>query len=171
MGKMSGKEFTIGFLARVGGVKVQTIRYYEQIGLLPEPRRSPGNQRLYIEAHMDRLKFIRHGRALGFSLDQIRELLALSDDPKRPCDEIDAIARKHLGDVEGKIIRLEGLKAELGRMINECAGDRVSACWIIKVLSDHDLCLDDNHGLPSPKRSSGFAQAGAGGLGRKKTVP
>ena len=95
---------------------------------------------------MERLKFVRHSRALGFSLDQIRELLALSDDPKRPCDEIDAIARKHLEDVERKIIRLEGMKKELGRMVSECAGDKVSACRIIKVLSDHDLCIADDHG-------------------------
>jgi DNA-binding transcriptional MerR regulator len=143
---MSAAEFTIGFLARAGGVKVQTIRYYEQVSLLPEPRRSPGNQRLYTKAHMDRLKFIRHSRALGFSLDQIRELLALSENPKRPCDEIDAVARRHLEDVEGKIARLEGLKGELGRMISECAGGKVSACRIIKVLSDHDLCIVDDHG-------------------------
>ena len=143
---MSARECTIGILARAGGVKVQTIRYYEQVGLLPVPRRSPGNQRIYTKAHMDRLKFIRHSRALGFSLDQIRELLALSEDPKRPCDEIDAVARKHLDNVEGKIARLEGLKEELGRMISECAGGKVSACRIIKVLSDHDLCIADDHG-------------------------
>ncbi len=143
---MSYEEFTIGFLARAGDVKVQTIRYYEHIGLLPEPRRSPGNQRIYTVAHMDRIKFIRHSRALGFSLDQIRELLALSDDPKRPCDEIDSIARKHLEDVERKIARLEGLKKELARMVSECAGNKVSACRIIKVLSDHELCIADNHG-------------------------
>lgn len=75
------RGLSIGDLARRSGCKVQTIRYYEQIGLMPEPGRTSGNQRLYGEKQADRLAFIRHSRELGFPLEAIRELLELSDDP------------------------------------------------------------------------------------------
>jgi DNA-binding transcriptional MerR regulator len=88
---------TIGRVAQATGSKVQTIRYYEQIGLLPAPERSRGNQRLYDDRAVERLAFIRHARGLGFSLDAIRDLLDLADRPDRPCDEADAIARAQLG--------------------------------------------------------------------------
>lgn len=142
---MSEQEYSIGALAKAGGIKVQTVRYYEKIGILSEPYRSPGNQRRYTDGHMERLMFIRHGRSLGFSLDQIRGLLDLSDDPDRPCNEVDAIARLHLSDVRNKIARLRDLEKELKRMVRECSGGRVSGCRIIEVLSDHDLCLTDHH--------------------------
>lgn len=87
---------TIGTLAKKAGTKVQTIRYYEQIGLMYVPGRTEGGQRRYAETELDRLSFIRHSRQLGFSLDAIRELLHLSDHPDRPCDEADAIARRQL---------------------------------------------------------------------------
>lgn len=139
------KQFSIGAMARTGNCKVQTVRYYEQIGLLPKPRRNSGNQRVYSSLHHDRLKFIRHGRELGFSLDQIRQILVLSDEPAHSCKEVDRIARDHLRDVESKIERLQSLGVELKRMISECAGDRVGECRIVKVLSSHSLCLDSDH--------------------------
>ncbi len=142
---MSAKEKTIGWLARQTNTKVQTVRYYEDIGLMPVARRSEGNRRLYGQSHVDRLAFIRHSRELGFSLDQIRELLSLSDDPERPCHEIDAIAQVHLEDVQSKIARLQGFEKELNRMVCECAGGHVSGCRIIEVLSNHNLCLSDGH--------------------------
>ncbi len=142
---MTPKENTIGWLAKQTNTKVQTIRYYEQIGLMPVARRSEGNRRLYDQGHMERLAFIRHSRELGFSLDQIRELLSLSDDPDRPCHEIDAIAQMHLEDVQNKIARLRGFEKELKRMVCECAGGHVSGCRIIEVLSDHSLCLSEGH--------------------------
>jgi Cu(I)-responsive transcriptional regulator len=138
-------EYSIGQMARAGDCKVQTIRYYEQKGLLPEPQRTPGNQRIYSQAHYDRLRFIRHGRELGFSLDRIRQILDLSDDSTKPCATVDMIAREHLREVESKIERLQSMKGELQRMISECAGDRVSECRIVKVLADHDLCLTEDH--------------------------
>ncbi len=125
---------------------MQTIRYYEQIGLIPVAERSEGNQRFYRQRDLNRLNFIRHGRELGFSLEQIREILALSDDPGHSCSEVDAIARSHLSDVESKIRRLQGMKQELKRMIEQCAGDQVADCRIIEVLSDHKLCLHEKHG-------------------------
>jgi DNA-binding transcriptional MerR regulator len=138
-------EYSIGQMAQAGDCKVQTIRYYEQKGLLPEPRRTPGNQRVYTQAHYDRLRFIRHGRELGFSLSRIRQILGLSDDSGKPCATVDLIAREHLREIESKIQRLQSLKSELQRMISECAGNRVSECRIIQVLADHELCLTGDH--------------------------
>lgn len=135
--------YSIGQMAKAGKCKVQTIRYYEQIGLLPKPERSEGNQRIYLRRHMDRLGFIRHSRELGFPLDRIREILHLIDDPSRSCGEIDAIARSHLQEVESKIKRLQSMRKELRRMIDQCAGDKVADCRIVEVLSDHTLCLSD----------------------------
>lgn len=139
------EHYSIGQMASIGNCKVQTIRYYEQIGLLPEPERTPGNQRIYNQAHMDRLGFIRHSRELGFSLDRIKEILALSDDPAHSCETVDQIARRHLMEVESKIKRLQSMRKELRRMINQCNGNKVADCRIIEVLSNHQLCLLDKH--------------------------
>lgn len=93
------QAFSIGDLASRTGTKVETIRYYEKVGLLPAPARTGGNHRAYTRAHADRLAFIRHSRELGFSLESVRAILALSDDADRPCAEVDAIAREHLDAV------------------------------------------------------------------------
>lgn len=135
---------TIGSLAKRTGAKVQTIRYYEQIGLMPEPGRTAGGQRRYGPADQDRLAFIRHARQLGFSLDSIRELLTLSDHPDQPCSDADSIARRQLRHVEARIARLEALRGELRRMIAECAGGTVSDCRVLEVLRDHAECLTDH---------------------------
>jgi Cu(I)-responsive transcriptional regulator len=136
---MSGNEIGIGDLARRTGCKVQTIRYYEEIGLMPAPSRTAGNQRRYDERHVDRLAFIRHSRELGFSLPAIRELLSLSDRPEQPCDAVDQLARRQLEQVEQRMARLATLKSELERMIQQCAGGRVRDCRIIEALSDRTL--------------------------------
>lgn len=133
---MERPDLTIGELASRTGTKVQTIRYYEQIDLLPAPERSAGNQRRYTSGHLDRLAFIRHARELGFSLGAIRELLGLADRPEQPCDAVDRLARVHLEQVERRIVRLTMLKAELERMIAQCAGGRVRDCRVIEVLSE-----------------------------------
>lgn len=135
---------TIGKLGALAGVKVPTIRYYEQIGLLAEAERSAGNQRLYTRAALERLAFIRHARELGFALDSIRDLLSLSDRPDQPCAAADAIARAQLVEVESRIQRLIALKAELERMVVQCAGGRIADCRVIEVLSDHSLCAADH---------------------------
>lgn len=137
---------TIGRLAAETGCKIETIRYYERIGLLPSPERSPGGQRLYDWRARDRLMFIRHGRDLGFTLGAIRELLRLADDPDRSCADADAIARARLQEVDSRLVRLTALRAELQRMIAECQGERISHCRVIEVLADHRLCLADDHG-------------------------
>jgi DNA-binding transcriptional MerR regulator len=145
---MVSEKLAIGDLARRTGCKVQTIRYYEQIGLLPHPARTAGGQRRYGAAHLDRLLFIRHSRELGFSLDQIRSLLHLSDRPDRSCDDADRIARENLEAVRHRIRSLRVLEEELERMVAECRGGRVCDCRVIEVLSDHGKCLHDRHDTP-----------------------
>lgn len=132
---------SIGTLSRKTGTKVQTIRYYEQIGLLPEPERSQGGQRRYRSTDLGRLAFIRHARQLGFPLDAIRELLHLSDKPEQSCSDADSIARRQLKQVEQRILRLTALRTELKRMIRECTGDNVAECRVLEVLRDHSECL------------------------------
>ncbi len=143
---ISKKLILIGDLAKAADCDVQTIRYYEKIGLLPAPHRSLRNQRLFDQLHLDRMLFIRHCRSLGFSLGQIRRFLELGCDQNHPCGEIDAITRQCLEDVEGKIRQLEGLKKELERILASCSGGRtVSECRIIQALADHEQCLVKNH--------------------------
>jgi len=138
---------SIGTLGKRTGTKVQTIRCYEQIGVMPEPDRTTGGQRRYGDVELDRLAFIRHARELGFSLEAIRELLDLSDSPERSCTEVDAVAQRQLKEVEARIARLEALRLELRRMISECNADRVADCRILEVMRDHEDCLAD-HGRP-----------------------
>jgi DNA-binding transcriptional MerR regulator len=131
----------IGALAEQTGVKVETIRYYEQVGLLPEPERSEGNQRRYGRKHRERLAFIKHARDLGFTVESIRALLRLSDKPDMACDEAHAIASAHLGDVRDKISRLRLLEVELERIAASCTGGvNVCDCAIIETLADHGQC-------------------------------
>ena len=139
---------SIGALAKLAGTKVQTVRYYEQIGLIPAPERTAGNQRIYGPVQVQRLAFIRHGRELGFGLDAIRQLLALSDDPGHSCIEADQIARQQLDAVESRITRLAALAQELRRMIRQCRCDTVADCRVIEVLADHShaKCLHPDHG-------------------------
>lgn len=144
---------TIGQLGEAAGVKVPTIRYYEQIGLLPEPDRSAGNQRLYGQSALDRLAFIRHARELGFPLDAIRDLLSLSDRPDQSCAAADVIARAQLAEVESRLARLTALKGELERMVVQCAGGRIADCRVIEVLGDHSLCATD-HQHPESEAAS-----------------
>ena len=136
---------TIGKLGASAGVKVPTIRYYEQIGLLPEPDRSSGNQRLYPRAALDRLAFIRHARELGFLLDAIRDLLSLSDKPDQSCAAADIIAKAQLAATRARITRLRALEAELERMVSQCACGTISDCRVIEVLGDHAHCVHDHH--------------------------
>ncbi len=138
---------TIGTLGKKTGTKVQTIRYYEQIGLMPEPGRTEGGQRRYGLTELDRLAFIRHARQLGFSLEAIRELLDLSDDPDRPCHEADSIARRQLKQIEQRMARLEALRTELERMVHECSGGNTSDCRVLEVLRDHSECLTDHEDI------------------------
>lgn len=129
-------QLPIGQAASHSGVKVPTIRYYEEIGLLTAPPRTEGNRRLYGEADLKRLAFIRHARELGFEVDAIRTLLSLQDDPDQSCSAADAIAQARLIEVRDRIGRLRALEKELERMADTCAHGHVGECHVIEILSD-----------------------------------
>jgi DNA-binding transcriptional MerR regulator len=135
---------TIGDLARGTGVKVPTIRYYEQMGLLHEAGRSRGNQRRYETADRNRLAFIKHARDLGFTIEAIRELLELSAHPEKPCSDADQIAARQLDAVRSKIAQLQRLERELGRISTCCHGEQVRDCYVIQSLANHELCQTDH---------------------------
>lgn len=135
---------SIGDLSRHTGVKVPTIRYYEQIGILTLPDRSSGNQRRYERADLDRLSFIKHARDLGMNLNAIRDLIDLSSNPERSCAEADRIARDHLASVRDRIVQLRRLEAELERIAGTCGGDTVGECNVIRSLSNHALCESEH---------------------------
>lgn len=134
------RGLSIGALGRSSGVKVPTIRYYEEIGLLPPPDRSEGNQRRYPPAAIERLAFIRHARALGFTVEDIRELLRLAGHPQAPCSDADALALRQLAAVEARIASLQRLRDELSRMAAACAGGTVADCRVLQVIGDHGQC-------------------------------
>lgn len=138
-------HFSIGDLSRATGCKIPTIRYYEQIGLLPEPPRSQGNQRRYGERHLSRLSLIRHCRELGFGLDTVRDLLALAESPGASCEAADLAARRQLQAVNRKIESLLALRAELERMADQCRGGRVEDCRVMDILTNHSKCLSERH--------------------------
>ncbi len=125
----------IGALAKATGTKVETVRYYERIGLLGAPARTDGNYRSYGDAELGRLSFIRRARDLGFSLDQVRELLGLADDKSRPCAAIATLTREHLREVERKLADLTVLRSELSRVLDQCGQGTVADCRIIEVLA------------------------------------
>lgn len=144
MGKGEKSLVTIGRLAKASDVKVTTIRYYESIGLIEPPDRSEGGQRIYDQKAVERMRFIRHARDLGFPLESIRELIALSQNKDRSCAEVDEIARRHADDVKLRIKSLKALERELNRMIKECSVNRISECRVMEILSDHKLCSSDH---------------------------
>lgn len=135
---------SIGDLARQSQVKIPTIRYYEQIGLLASAPRTEGNQRRYGRAEVDRLNFIRHARELGFEIEDIRELLAMTAEPQASCHQADSIAQNHLAEIDRRIERLQALRGELQRMVSECGHGRVCDCRIIEALADHGHCTTDH---------------------------
>ena len=138
-------EYSIGALATAAGYAVQTLRYFEQIGLMPTAPRTSGGQRRYGEKELRRLLFIRHARDLGFELDTVRSLLKLAGHPDAPCDAADAIAIDHLRAIDDKIARLQAMREELARMIDACSGGRIGECRVIDVLADHGKCLSATH--------------------------
>jgi DNA-binding transcriptional MerR regulator len=129
------KLLSIGELARRTDTKIETIRYYSRIGLLPAPARTEGNYRLYAPPHLERLSFIRRGRALGFSLDDVRALLRLADDRAQPCEEVDRLARLHLAEVERKLADLAALRTELKQVIDQCRHGTIAECRILEALA------------------------------------
>ena len=135
--------FSIGALSRQTGVKIPTIRYYEEMGLLEEAERSSGNQRRYTQVHLKRLSFIRHSRELGFPIEDIRELITLSNHPEHPCSDVHKIAERHLQETKARLRKLRRLEKELKRITN-CDADRIGTCHIIETLADHSLCVTEH---------------------------
>lgn len=129
------KILMIGDLALATGTKVNTIRFYEEIGLMRRAARTQSGRRTYGADDLERLRFIRHARKLGFETAEIRSLLALGDDPATRCDEVTQIALRHLTDVNEKIARLALLRDELEQIARSCAGGTVSECRIMESLS------------------------------------
>jgi len=124
----------IGDAAAAGGCHLETLRYYERIGLLDPPPRTSSGYRDYRREDVDRLQFITRGRGLGFSIEEIRSLLRLSENAELSCAEVDELARKHLDDVRAKLRDLRRMAAELERTIAQCHGDTRGECIIFDSL-------------------------------------
>ena len=129
-------SLTIGDLARATGTKVETVRYYERIGLMPRTARTAGNYRAYGREHGERLSFIRRARALGFSIEQVRELMSLADDRGRSCAAVDELARVHLAAIARKLADLAALDRELRSLLGQCRRGTIAECRIIQALAD-----------------------------------
>ena len=128
-------NLTIGRLAAATGVNLETIRYYERIGLMAPPDRTEGGHRTYAEADRRRLAFVRRGRELGFSLDEVRALLALAAPGRRSCADVEAIAAAHLAEVRAKIADLVRLEAILGDTVSRCARSATApSCPVLEML-------------------------------------
>ena len=128
------RQLGIGSLSKRTGCKVETVRFYEREGLMPSPPRTPGGHRLYDEAHLKRLTFIRRSRELGFTLDQVRGLLRIVDGDHVACSEVKGVTLEHLDDVKGKIADLRRLRKVLEDLAARCAGDETPDCPIIEAL-------------------------------------
>lgn len=127
--------YSIGDLSRRTGVKVPTIRFYEERGLLSAPARTTGNQRRYDEDGLRRLSFIARARALGFTMEAIEQLLALDKTPDPPRAEVRSVAVEHLEEVRTRIGQLKNLERELVHLTDLCDGRGVGPCRILNALS------------------------------------
>jgi MerR family transcriptional regulator, mercuric resistance operon regulatory protein len=127
-------RIAIGALSKHTGTNIETIRYYERVALLPAPSRSSGGYRLYGNDHLKPLNFIRRARTLGFSIGEVRTLLRLADERKRPCAEVRVVAEAHLKDVRSKIADLRRMERVLKATVARCAEGRRSDCPVIEAL-------------------------------------
>jgi MerR family mercuric resistance operon transcriptional regulator len=129
------KTLTIGQLAAAAGVNLETVRYYERIKLMPSPARTTSGHRVYERSHMQRLAFIRRGRDLGFSIEQIRALLALAEPSRASCAEIGEVARAHLSEVRTQLADLARLERILAATVAKCSGGFDPTCPVLDVLT------------------------------------
>lgn len=125
-----------GDLARLTGCNLETIRYYETIGVMPEPPRSSKNYRVYDDSHVTRLRFVMRARELGFTLDEVRDLLAMVDGGQQTCGEVQALATAHLATVRAKIADLRRIEHVLSSTVAQCTGDDVPECPVIDALTE-----------------------------------
>jgi MerR family mercuric resistance operon transcriptional regulator len=128
------ERISIGALSKHTDTNIETIRYYERVGLLPAPARSLGGYRIYGNSHLKRLNFVRRARALGFSIGEVRTLLRLADERKRPCAEVRKVAEAHLTDVRAKIADLRRMEGVLRQTIHQCAVGGRTDCPMIDAL-------------------------------------
>lgn len=124
----------IGEVAKVAGLKVETVRFYEAEGLVGEAQRNGGNYRLYDQHQAKRLTFIRRARDLGFTLDQVRDLLRLADDPRGSCSEVDVIAEAHIAEIDRKLADLQAMRGELVTQLSCCDRTTIAECQVIQAL-------------------------------------
>ena len=134
--EMNAATYTVGTLAKATDTKPVTIRYYEQVGLLPSAGRSTSGYRFYTDEERNRLLFIRRSRALGFSLDDVRELLGFADKRDASCASVDSKVAGQLEQVRMRIRDLQGLEAELVQLIACCEGGVIQQCRIIESMSN-----------------------------------
>jgi MerR family mercuric resistance operon transcriptional regulator len=132
---LRAQRLQIGELSTQSGVNIETIRYYERIGLMPPPPRTEGRQRVYDLIHLKRASFIRRSRELGFSLDQIRDLLGLSRGHGLTCAEVKALTQQHTADIRRKVKDLKRLERILNELAARCHGDEAPDCPILDALS------------------------------------
>lgn len=128
-------SLNIGDAARASGVTAKMIRHYESIGLVKAPRRTDAGYRLYSEQEVRVLQFIHRGRALGFSLEQIRDLLALWEDKHRASADVRALAQSHIAELNRKIAEMEAMRRTLESLAASCHGDDRSDCPILDDLA------------------------------------
>ncbi|AKU95719.1 Heavy metal resistance transcriptional regulator HmrR [Labilithrix luteola] len=147
---------SIGALAKRAGVSVQAVRYYERLGLMPQPRRASGEYRKYDETAVARLRFIRRAADLGFTLAETKDLLSLRARPGAPCKSVRARAREKLAAIEHKLAELEDLRRAVAALVDVCGGDTaVEHCSILAALSEPQVTQTDEERSPSwPTRRS-----------------
>ena len=139
-------RLSIGALSKQSAVNIETIRYYEKIGIMPVPARSAGGYRIYEPGHLKRLGFVRRGRELGFGLDELRGLLRLVDGHTYTCAEVRTLTLDHLAEVRRKIRDLRRLGRVMADMAAQCTGDRVPQCPVIDALFDSRPMLSGRNG-------------------------
>lgn len=150
---MKATGFSIGELSKRSDVNIETIRYYEKIGVMPAPGRSAGGYRIYGADHLKRLSFVRRSRQLGFSLNEIRELLRLVDGHAYTCAEVQALTLNHLAEIRRKITDLKRLKRVMADMAAQCSGERVPECVVIDALFDAPPSSERQGSQSPPKRA------------------
>ena len=131
---MRPSGLSIGRLAALTGVHLETVRYYERIGLMPAPARTDGGHRVYSDVHRQRLAFVQRARKLGFSIEDIRTLLALSEPTRRSCRDVEVIAAAHLENVRAKIADLTRLEQLLTAAVTRCLTDDDPSCPVLDML-------------------------------------
>lgn len=150
---MRPKEvLSIGALSKHSGVNIETIRYYEKIGVMPAPDRGASGYRVYCADHLKRLSFVRRSRQLGFSLDEIRDLLRLVDGHGYTCGQVRELTLDHMAEIRRKIKDLKRLERVMAEMAGQCSGERAPDCAVIDALFDTRALSDKRGGNQSPAK-------------------